>query len=360
MARPLNAQVVVLTGASSGIVRATAVELGRRGARVVLAARTDEALDDVAREVSAAGGQAAAVPTDVADWPQVENLARRAVERFGRIDTWVNNAGVTQYATVEDSTVAEMEQILRVNLLGAIHGSKAALTVLKRQHEGTLINVASVLGRFSVPLAAAYCASKHGVVGFTDSLRLELAREGSPVQVCTVMPGSTNTPLFTHARAKLGGHKPQPLPPAYEPEVVAEAIVHCCEHPQRELLIGLAGQLFELTYRLSPALLDKILLFNDIGAKQRISDKPDEGRDNLFGPRPGAKPAHGDFPGFKTSEYTRLIEERPLLTGALLAGGLLGVLGAVALVRRGLGAGDGGARSHLEPVAASEPDFTVA
>src|SRR5207248_6749169 len=117
---------------------------------------------------------------------------------------------------------------------------------------------------------------------------------------------------------------------------------------------------FELIYRLSPALLDKILLFRDTGAKQQISDKPDEGRDNLFGPVPGAKPVHGDFPGFSTSEYTRWLEQRPLASGALLAAGLLGVLGTVALVRRGLGGGGDAARSHLEPAAASEPDFTVA
>src|SRR4051794_15218296 len=207
MARPLRQQTVVLTGASSGIGKVTAVELGRRGANVVLAARNEEALRDAARAVEAAGGRAEVVPTDVADREQVDRLAARAVARFGRIDTWGNDAAVSLYAAVEDATAEEIEQVLRVNLLGAIYGMKAALPVMKRQGEGTIVNVASVLGRMSVPLQSAYCASKHGLIGFADSLRVELAREGSRVEVVTVLPTSMDTPFFDHARARLGGRR---------------------------------------------------------------------------------------------------------------------------------------------------------
>jgi short-subunit dehydrogenase len=338
MTRPLSRQTLVLTGASSGIGRATAVELARRGGNVVLAARTPDALRDVAREVEAAGGTALAVPTDVADRAQVDRLAQAAVTRFGRIDTWVNDAAVSMYATVEDATVEEMERIIRVDLLGAIYGMKAALPVLRRQNEGTIVNVASVLGEFSVPLQSAYCASKHGLIGFADSLRLELKREGSPIEVVTVLPGSTNTPFFDHARAKLGGKAPQPMPPVYEPEAVARAIAHVCEHPQRDVVIGLAGKLFIWLNRIEPRLVDWVLLSGDSGAKLQTSGRPAGGRDNLTAPVPGPKPARGAF-GDKVwnlggSEYTRLVELRPwtkaAAAGAVLAGaaGLIGWLAA--------------------------------
>jgi NAD(P)-dependent dehydrogenase (short-subunit alcohol dehydrogenase family) len=328
MARPLHEQVVVLTGASSGIGRATAVALAGRGATVVLAARSAEQLEAVAAEVKVAGGRAEVVPTDVAEWPQVEALARTAVERCGRIDTWINNAAVSMYATVENSTIEEIERILRVGLFGMIYGMKAALPVMKRQNGGTIMNVSSILGKFSVPLQAAYCAAKHGIIGFADALRLELAREHSPIQVCSILPGSTNTPFFEHARAKLGGRRPMPLPPIYEPEVVAETIAFACEQPRREVLVGGAGKMFELLYRVNPALLDWVMLINDTGAKGQIADKPDDGRDNLFAPS-GGDPAHGTYGdgALWSSAYTRWVELHPTVKGVLVGAGVLGVAG---------------------------------
>ena len=311
----------MLTGASSGIGRATAVELGRRKSRVVLAARSEEGLRDVAREVEAAGGQAEVVPTDVAEWPQVEKLAEAAVARFGRIDTWVNNAAVSEYATVEDTTVQEIDRILQVDLHGAIYGMKAALPVLRRQGEGTIVNVASVLGKLSVPLQAAYCASKHGIVGFADALRLELKRSNSNIDVCTILPTSINTPFFSHARARLGGLKPQPLPPAYEPEAVAEAIAFVCEHPRREVVVGGAGKLFEIAQRINPALVDWMMLTGDTGASQQVSDRPDDGRDNLQAPVFGAQPARGEWDKLNIggSPYTRIFELHPGAKAAAVA-----------------------------------------
>ena len=337
MARPLSEQVVVLTGASSGIGRQTAVTLAGRGARVVLAARSDEGLQDVAREIEANGGRALAVPTDVADRAQVESLARTAVDRFGQIHTWINNAAVSQYATVEQSTPEEIEQIIRVDLLGVIWGVKAVLPILRRQNEGTIVNVSSVLGMMSVPLQSAYCAAKHGIIGFADSLRMELAGEGSPIKVVTIMPGSTNTPFFDHARAKLGGKNPQPIPPVYEPTAVADAIAHVCERPQRDVVVGSASKMFVMLQRLNPWLVDRMMVLGQSGKKQQISDRPDDGRDNLHGPVAGPQPARGQWGdewwNLGDSPYTRWVELSPatkLAVGGAVAAGALGLLGLLA------------------------------
>ncbi|MFO0850007.1 MAG: SDR family oxidoreductase [Gemmataceae bacterium] len=336
MAKALSEQVVVLTGASSGIGRETALTLGRRGARVVLAARTTEALDDVAREVQAAGGQAHVVPTDVTDFAQVERLAAEAVRRFGRIDTWVNDAGVSEYARVEDARVDEIRRVLDTNLVGAVHGMKAALPVMRRQGAGTIVNVSSVLGKFSVPLQAAYCASKHGLIGFADALRLELKREGAGVEVVNVMPSSIDTPFFDHARAKLGGKRPQPIPPAYDPAAVADAIACVCESPQRDVVVGGAGRLFILLNRLSPWLLDRLLLVNDAAARQQISDKPAVPKDNLAAPSGGTGSSRGSFGDLSigSSPYTRWWELSPAVRGLAVAGLAAVAVGALGAFRR--------------------------
>jgi hypothetical protein len=216
---------------------------------------------------------------------------------------------------------------------------------MKRQGGGTIVNVSSVLGKLSVPLQAAYCAGKHGIIGFADALRLELRREGSNVEVVTVMPGSTNTPFFDHARAKLGGKAPQPLPPVYEPSAVAHAIAHVCEHPQRDVVVGLASKLFVLVSRLHPALIDAMLLMNDSGAQLQTSDRPDRGRDNLTTPSGGVQPARGSF-GEKwwnlgDSEYTRWLELHPVLRHAAVGTAAFAAVAALSwLTGRRIG-GDG-------------------
>ncbi|MBN9523161.1 SDR family NAD(P)-dependent oxidoreductase [bacterium] len=348
MPRSAGEQVVVLTGASSGIGRATAVELGRRGAAVVLAARSEDELRDAAEEVRAAGGRPLVVPTDVADFAQVEHLARTAVAHFGRVDTWVNNASVSVYGTVEDAPVADIERVIQTDLLGAIYGMKVAAPLLKGQGGGTIVNVSSVLGRLSVPLQAAYCAAKHGVIGFADSLRLELARDGSGVAVCTLMPSSIDTPFFAHARARLGGKMPQPLPPAYDPQAVADAIVKLCERPQRDVIVGGAGRLFVLLHAVAPGLLDWVLLAGDGGAKLQTSSEAKTGGDNLDRPVGGAQPARGGWDRLSVGDswYTRYWAQAPLVRTAAL--GALGVAGlAVARLLGGRAADDTPRRDAL-------------
>jgi short-subunit dehydrogenase len=335
MPRPIRDQIVVITGASSGIGRETALMFGERGATVVLAARNETALASVAKEVERIGGRASAVVTDVARWEQVARLARQAAERFGRIDTWVNNAGVSAYATVEELTVAEIERVIQVNLLGEIYGMKAALPYLKRQGHGTIINVASALAERAVPLQAAYCASKHGIKGFTEALRLELAREQSGITVTLIEPSSINTPLFTHARSKMGV-APMPIPPIYEPRVVAEAILFAAEHSRRTIVAGGAGKLITVMQRISPVLLDRYMLQGDRMVKAQKTDRPDDGRDNLDAPMPGNGRTTGDFgeQAKAVSPYTRSLEQYPNRVRALLGAGLVGLIAVARRVGR--------------------------
>jgi NAD(P)-dependent dehydrogenase (short-subunit alcohol dehydrogenase family) len=330
--RPINEQVVVITGASSGIGRETALQFGRRGASVVPAARNPLALDEVARQVRDSGGQAQVVVADVGEWEQVRRIAEEAMARFGRIDTWVNNAGVSVYATVEDTTAEEFDRIIQVNLLGQIYGVKAALPYMKRAGTGTIINVASGLGMRAVPWQAAYCASKHGIKGFTESLRLELAHQKSGIVVTTVLPSTMNTPLFRHARAKIGT-KPQPFPPVYDPRAVAEAIVFAAEHPRRDIYVGGMGKLLAVLEGLNPALVDRMFLAGDSVFKLQQSGEPDDGQDNLFMPMDAHGAVRGEFGALAqpTSLYTRLLDLYPNRKRLLLSAATLGL---VALIRR--------------------------
>jgi NAD(P)-dependent dehydrogenase (short-subunit alcohol dehydrogenase family) len=327
--RALHDQVVVITGASSGVGRETALQFGERGTSVVLAARNEEALKEIAHEIERLGGKAYVAVTDVSEWSQVERLASEAVERFGRIDTWVNNAAVSMYATVEQMRAEEIDRLIQVILMGQIYGMKAALPVMKRQGQGTIINVASALAERSVPLQSAYCAAKHGIKGFTESLRLELEQQGSGIQVTLIMPSSINTPLFNHARSKMRV-KPQPIPPIYEPRVVGEAILFVAEHPRRDIVVGGAGKFMTVMERISPPLLDKYMLQGNRAFKQQKTDQPTNNHDNLFEPVEETGSTTGDFShqAKSVSLYTRHLEQYPnrkrlLMAAALVGAGLL-------------------------------------
>jgi short-subunit dehydrogenase len=328
----LSQQAVVVTGASSGIGRETAIHLGARGARVVLAARNAEALEAAAREVEQAGGQARHVVTDVSEWDQVDHLAGEAVREFGRIDTWINAAGISLYADIAAATPDEMKRVIDVNLVGEMFGTKAAFEQMRRQGGGVIINVSSALARRSVPLQAAYCASKHGITGFTEAVRLELQQEYPGIDLVEVLPSSINTPLFHHARSKLGV-KPMPIPPIYAPSVVAEAIVHACEHPQREIVVGGAGKAFVIAQQVSAGLVDRYLLQGGRGVRQQLSDQPDDGQDNLFEPLRGRGSTTGDWSeqAHRSSIYTHLLEFHP---GRKLAMMAAAAGAALLLVRR--------------------------
>jgi short-subunit dehydrogenase len=331
MPRPLAQQVVVVTGASSGIGRETARMLACRGATVVLVARGEKALREAAAEVERLGGRALVAVADVSDPEQVQRVADGAVARFDRIDTWVNNAGIATYGTVEATTLDEMRRAIEVDLLGTIHGSKTALPYL-RQSRGTLINVSSVAGRLPVPLLAAYSAAKHGVVGFSDALRMELDHDKTGVSVTTILPYGINTPFFNHARSKLGV-MPRPTPPAYPPSAVAEAIVWAAEHPTREIVVGGAAKGALLLRRLSPALVDRVMTLGGLAFRMQTSSRPDDGVDNLFAPMPNSGAVEGDY-GRETvlgNGYARTFEFHPMRQRLAITGLLVAL---AALVRR--------------------------
>lgn len=332
MARPLGEQVVVITGASQGIGRETALQMAVRGASVVVAARNEEALKELAIEVERLGGQADPVVTDVAEYDQVERLANRAIERFGRIDTWVNNAAVSIYATVEQMTAEEMERLVRVNLLGQMYGSKVAAAHMRTRRAGTIINVGSALSERAIPLQSAYVATKHAIQGFTEALRLELAHEGAGIEVVLVMPSSMNTPLFTLARSKMG-NQPMPVPPIYEPGVAAEAICHAAEHGGREIVAGGWGKLLIVGQRMSGSLLDRYMLQGGRAFEQQQTKRPDDAGDNLFEPSTGPGSTTGQFgEGSKsTSLYTTNLELHP---GRKRVAAVALMLAGLALVRR--------------------------
>ncbi len=301
MPRELKNQVVVVTGASSGIGHATARSFAARGARIVIGARRLDKLEDLAAEVGQAGGEAAAVQTDVSREDQVQALARAAVDRFGRIDTWVNDAGISVYATFDKLTEDEIRRIMDVNFMGTVHGIRAALPVMQRQGEGVIINVASIAGKRALPLQSIYSASKFAVVGLGEALRAEMYRTWPKIKICTISPPSINTAFFDNARTK-EGYAAKPMPPVYPTEKVVNTIVRCAEHPQPDIIIGAAGKFYVLLNRLAGGLMDRYL--SRSGFKQQLSGeiKQAGAPDNLFEPSP-----HADEQG----HWTRQGKRRP-------------------------------------------------
>jgi NADP-dependent 3-hydroxy acid dehydrogenase YdfG len=254
MARKLRDAVVVITGASSGIGREAAAQFAEEGARLVLAARDGEALEEVAAICRARGVDAIGVPTDVADERSVEALRDAAVDRFGRIDVWVNDAGVYMMGSVESTPSEAYERLFETNLLGVVHGARAALGEFRKRGSGVLINVGSLAGKVAYANASAYCASQHAVHAFTESLRQELV--GTDIQACLVAPGSVDTPMFQHA-ANFTGREITARKPVYPPERVASAIVASAKRPRRERRIGGLPVFTSLMHALLPAVYER-------------------------------------------------------------------------------------------------------
>ena len=293
MKTPVSEQVIVITGASSGIGRATARAAGARGAKVVVSARNDEALDRAVAEIESSGGEALAVPGDAASDVDAERLFARAVERFGRVDTVVASVMVTVYAEVEQLDLEELRRVMDVNFLGRARTFRAALPHLHASR-GTFIDVNSALAYRGIPLQAAYCASKAAARTFFESARVEQEKHRTGVDVCLVLPGAFNTPQFDRARQKLG-LQPQPIPPIYEPEVAAEAILRCAERPERELPIAWGAQKLLWGQKLSPRAGDLVLRRNGWTGQTTGDPKPVGSPDNLWEPLAGDPGSHGRF-----------------------------------------------------------------
>lgn len=327
MTTVLNSQVVVITGASSGIGRATALLFAQHGAKVVLAARNVIALQEVADTIVAMETQAEVmvVPTDVGDWEQVERLAEQTVSAFGRIDTWVNDAGVGVYATAADTSLEEMHQVIQTNFMGVVHGVKAALPHMQAQHRGTIINVGSVESEITLPYNSAYAASKHAIKGYTEALRMELEHAKSGINVTLIMPSAINTPFFNHALSKLGV-LPRPAGPVYEPELVAEAIVYAAEHPQRDVTVGGGGKLFQLMKRAAPRLTDKLMTARGAMFRAQESDRQENAANTLFNTIPETGRISGDF--------EHLVKVTPTVSRTLFPAVVVGALVGVFFARR--------------------------
>jgi NAD(P)-dependent dehydrogenase (short-subunit alcohol dehydrogenase family) len=292
--KSIEEQVVVIVGANSGIGRAASLLLAEKGASVVLAGRSQEEMDKLAEEIRFNGGQVTAMTVDVTDYTQMVDLAARAAAIYGRIDTWVQSAAVMMYASFEDTTPDEFKRMLDVNLLGQIYGAKAALPHLRRTGRGSLIHLTSVEATRSLPLQSAYAASKHGIVGFIDALRLELQKDGVPINVVNIKPAGINTPLYEKALTKIGT-APRPVPPIYEPEMVAQAILYAAQNPVRDMTVGAAGKLLGLSQRLSPKLADGVL--QKIAYKGMHTDTPklSSASHNLYHHQEGYDRVHGPF-----------------------------------------------------------------
>ncbi|WP_437812763.1 SDR family oxidoreductase [Sorangium sp. So ce1078] len=314
--------VVVITGASSGIGRATALEFARRGAAVTLAARREQPLRELAAACEQAGGKALVVPADVTSEAAVLEIARRTTEAFGRIDVWVNNAAVTLFGLFEQTPSEPYRRVIETNLFGYIHGARAALAQFRRQGTGVLINVGSMVSRLSEPYVSAYVASKHAIRGLSQSLRQELkVLRARDIHVATVMPATIDTPFFQHA-GNYTGRTPRAMPPVYPPERVARAIVRLARTPRREVFVGSAARQLALLSLVAPGLAERLLA----RSVDRLHLKHDRTayvtNGNLFTPLPEGTAVSG---GWKPRGKKRLL--RAVVVGlSALAPAVLGFL----------------------------------
>jgi short-subunit dehydrogenase len=331
MTKRLSGTVAVVTGASSGIGRATALELSKHGVNLILAARRSNLLEDVAKECRKSGSHAIVVPTEISDPSAVEKLANRAVREFGDFDIWINNAGVTTIGPFQDVPLEEDRRVIEVNVLGYIYGAKQAIRHFIRRGKGTLINVASIAGRLSEPYSTAYTASKHAVRGLGLSLRQELWLEDKRnIHVCTVLPAVIDTPLFQHA-GNHTGHPIKAMPPVYPASQVAEAIIQLIESPQDEVFVGRPAKMFSTAESLIPWRTHKQLAkaVQKKHVREDLYAEPTGG--NLFAPTSDKHKISG---GWHRESSTPLGISTLFGVGALAAAALLTLLRNSEGVRR--------------------------
>jgi short-subunit dehydrogenase len=313
-------QVIVITGASSGIGLATARAAARRGARVVVAARSQDALSRLVDEIHEAGGEAVAVIADVGNERDVDRIAATAVQQYGGFDTWVNNAAGSVYGECLEVAIADMQRVMDTNFWGVVYGSRAACRHL-RGRGGALINIGSEVSDRAVPLQGIYSASKHAVKGWTDALRAELEFAGAPISVSLIKPGPIDTPYAAHAKNYLDD-APVHVPPVYSVDSVVAAILHCATTPVRDMFVGSAAAIVSTLNKVAPRLTDTFVARTVIPGTH--SGKPRYSRDALHTPSEDLR-ERGDYPGLVRRSLSTRASMHPMLTASVLAlaGGLL-------------------------------------
>jgi NADP-dependent 3-hydroxy acid dehydrogenase YdfG len=323
--KPIDEQVIVIVGASSGIGLATARVDVKKGAKVVVAARNGDALRQFEQEISSAGGQALAVTADVTRPEDVQRIAQQAIERFGGFDTWFNNAGIGMYGKAQESDVNDAHQLFEINFWGEVNGCNAALPHLK-QRGGALINMGSTESDRTLPLHSFYAATKHAVQAYTDGLRMELEKEGAPVSVTLIKPGAIDTPFPEHAKNYM--EKEANLPaPIYDPDVVAHAVLHAASHPERDIWVGGGGKFIATSGKYAPRFTDKFM--NATMWSQQVKEEPNQSRDALWEPSDGMR-QRGNHQGhvMKSSLYTSAALH-PVLTGLVIGAAGAAIVGAI-------------------------------
>ena len=320
--KPLDRQVIVITGASSGIGLVTARAAARRGASVMLVARDAGVLADVVRDIAADGGLADYAVADVGDAGQVAAAAAKAVDRFGRIDTWVNNAGVSIYAKLMDTPLDEHERLFRTDYFGVVNGCTTAVPYL-RAEGGALITVASIASDMSTPVMGAYAAAKHAVKGYVEALRIELHTDAPEISVTLIKPSGIDTPVGQHAANHEGGEGQIP-PPIYAPELVADAILDAAAHPRRDVTVGGGGRAQVLFATHFPGLFERLAPLATKLIVDRTKQQPVPS--NLFAPARGGRERSGEHAPLESSLYTSMVTHA----------GTVGVVAAVGVIAGGL------------------------
>ena len=294
MSKSNVSEVVVITGASAGVGRATAQKFGERGARVGLLARGEDGLEGAKRDVKNAGGEAVTVQTDVAEIDQVEEAADIVEDTFGPINVWVNCAMTSVFSEVREMDAEEYRRVTEVTYLGYVHGTLTALNRMESRNKGSIVQVGSALAYRGIPLQSAYCGAKHAIKGFTESLFTELLHDDSGINVSMVHLPGVNTPQFTWTKSRLP-NKPQPVPPIYQPEVAADAIVWAAHHDRRELYVGRPTLKTIFGEKLVPRFLDRFLAHNAYESQQTDEPMESDRQYNLWEPVAGDRGARGPF-----------------------------------------------------------------
>lgn len=318
MSKRIADSVIVITGASTGIGRASALAFARSGGTVVVTSRREEVLRTLAGQCEQLGGSAIAVAADVTDQQAIQNLARRVIETFGRIDVWINNAAVTLFARFEEAPPEAYRRVIETNLFGCVHGARAVLPYFREHGSGILINVSSGVGRIGSPFISAYSASKFAIIGLSESLRMEL-RDAPDIHVCTVLPAAIDTPLFQQG-ANFTRRAVKPIAPIYRAEKVADAIVDLVRHPRREIIVGNAAKVGLMMHAIAPHLTERI--YAKQVEQRHFEDRPaPPSNGNLFKPLEQYESVSG---GWRAPASNGRFSAEAVLGAAALAG--LGLL----------------------------------